>query len=133
MVQLNFKDWCSTSEIVIHGHQLNLLSSKKNKLEIGIGETAKIVPNHYVAEEQISHALARLGKKAAAEKIKNKLPTKKHIRSADLGEIYATEWIDAHCEGYVVPIKRLRWKDSSDMAMRGDDVIATVIPANFFL
>ena len=37
--------------------------------------------------------------------------------------IYATEWIDAHSGGYRAPIKRLRWKDHRNMAMRGDDVI----------
>ena len=47
----------------------------------------------------------------------------KQIRSGDLGEIYATEWIDAHSGGYRAPIKRLRWKDHRNMAMRGDDVI----------
>jgi hypothetical protein len=45
------------------------------------------------------------------------------MRSGDLGEIYATEWIDAHSGGYRAPIKRLRWKDHRNMAMRGDDVI----------
>ena len=43
--------------------------------------------------------------------------------SGDLGEIYATEWIDVY-SGYRAPIKRLRWKDHRNMAMRGDDVIA---------
>ena len=52
-----------------------------------------------------------------------KLPTTKALRSGDLGEIYATEWIDAHSGGYHAPIKRLRWKDHRNMAMRGDDVI----------
>ena len=68
-------------------------------------------------------ALARLGKPAAAALIQGKLPTNKAIRSGDLGEIYATEWIDAHSGGYRAPIKRLRWKDHRNMAMRGDDVI----------
>jgi hypothetical protein len=53
-----------------------------------------------------------------------KLPTTKALRSGDLGEIYATEWIDAHSGGYRAPIKRLRWKDHRNMAMRGEDVIA---------
>jgi hypothetical protein len=69
-----------------------------------------------------SRALARLGKPAAAALIQGKLPTTKGIRSGDLGEIYATEWIDSH-SGYRAPIKRLRWKDHRNMAMRGDDVI----------
>ena len=45
------------------------------------------------------------------------------MRSGDLGEIYATEWIDSSERRLRAPIKRLRWKDHRNMAMRGDDVI----------
>ena len=122
MVQFN--DWCITTNAVVGDHNLCLLTGEIDKLATGIGETAAVVPGHYAAEEQVSRALARLGKTAAAALIQGKLPTTKGIRSGDLGEIYATEWIDAHCGGYLAPIKRLRWKDHRNMAMRGDDVIA---------
>ena len=122
MVQFN--DWCITANAVVGDHHLCLLTGEIDKLATGIGETAAVVPGHYAAEEQVSRALARLGKPAAAALIEGQLPTTKGIRSGDLGEIYATEWIDAHCDGYLAPIKRLRWKDHRNMAMRGDDVIA---------
>ena len=122
MVQFN--KWCITENADVGEHNFSLLTGEIEKLETGIGETAAVVPGHYAAEEQVSRALERLGKPAAAALIRNKLPTTKGIRSGDLGEIYATEWIDAHCEGYSAPIKRLRWKDHRNMAMRGDDVIA---------
>ena len=81
---------------------------------------------HYAAEERIAAALARLGKATAAQMITDLLPQTPQIRSGDLGEIYATEWIDAH-SGYRAPIKRLRWKDHRNMAMRGDDVIGMIL------
>lgn len=56
------------------------------------------------------------------------LPQTAHIRSGDAAEIYATEWIDAY-SGYRAPIKRLRWKDHRNMAMRGDDVIGMLLDA----
>ena len=93
----------------------------------GIQVTAAIVPGHYASEEQIARALARLGKPAAAKLITDLLPQTPQIRSGDLGEIYATEWIDAHSGGYRAPIKRLRWKDHRNMAMRGDDVIGMIL------
>ena len=99
------------------------MTGQAASLPTGIQATAAIVPGHYAAEEQVVRALARLGKPAAAALIEGKLPTTKAIRSGDLGEIYATEWIDAHSGGYRVPIKRLRWKDHRNMAMRGEDVI----------
>jgi hypothetical protein len=99
------------------------MTAQGANLPTAIQATAAIVPTHYASEEQVARALARLGKPEAAALIQGKLPTTKAIRSGDLGEIYATEWIDAHSGGYRAPIKRLRWKDHRNMAMRGDDVI----------
>jgi hypothetical protein len=120
MVQFN--DWCNATDTNIGAHALRVLSSDPARINVGIGATAAIIPEHYAAEEQLSRILARLGKPAAAEFIRGKLPTTKSIRSGDLGEILATEFIAAHT-GYSIPIKRLRWKDHRNMAMRGDDVI----------
>lgn len=90
--------------------------------------TARAIPAHYTTEERIAAALAKLGKTAAAQMLNDLLPQTAHIRSGDLGEIYATEWIDAY-SGYRAPIKRLRWKDHRNMAMRGDDVIGMLLDA----
>ncbi|MCK1394305.1 DUF1837 domain-containing protein [Bradyrhizobium sp. 1] len=92
-------------------------------LDAGIKAAAAVVPGHYASPERVAHALRRLGKTGAAKLIEDKLPTTKQMRSGDLGEIFATEWIDAYSGGYRAPIKRLRWKDHRNMAMRGDDVI----------
>jgi hypothetical protein len=70
------------------------MTGQTASLPTGIQATAAIVPGHYASEEQVARALARLGKPAAAALIQGKLPTTKAIRSGDLGEIYATEWID---------------------------------------
>ncbi len=121
MVQFN--DWCSSSDLSSDNYKLEVITVEAVKLDIGIERTAEIIPEHYASEEQIARALARLGKPAAAALIQEKLPTTKNIRSGDMGEIYATEWINTHSGGYLAPIKRLRWKDHRNMAMRGDDVI----------
>lgn len=121
MVQFN--NWCLSVDTPIGNHLCRVMTGNAENLPTGIQATAAIVPGHYASEEQVARALARLGKPAAAALIVGKLPTTKQIRSGDLGEIYATEWIDAHSGGYCAPIKRLRWKDHRNMAMRGDDVI----------
>jgi hypothetical protein len=120
---IQFDDWCDEFEEEIEGHQLKVITGNPDRLEIGIEATASIVSSHYASEEHIARAFARLGKTAAADLIQGKLPTTKNIRSGDIGEIYATEWINSRSGGYQAPIKRLRWKDHRDMAMRGDDVI----------
>lgn len=118
-----FNDWCLSVDEPVGNHFRRVMTGLNASLPIGIQATAAIMPGHYASEEQVARALARLGKPAAAALIQGKLPTTKAIRSGDLGEIYATEWIDAHSGGYRAPIKRLRWKDHRNMAMRGDDVI----------
>lgn len=118
-----FNDWCSSIDGKVGNHFRRVMTGNAAALESGIAATAAIVPGHYASEERMVHALRRLGKTAAAKLIEDKLPKTKQIRSGDLGEIYATEWIDAYSGGFRAPIKRLRWRDHRDMAMRGDDVI----------
>lgn len=119
----DFNSWCVTTSSQIGSHTCTIMTAQEACISTAIQATAAIVPEHYASEEKVARALSRLGKLAAAELIQNQLPTTKSIRSGDLGEIYATEWIDAHSGGYHAPIKRLRWKDHRNMAMRGDDVI----------
>lgn len=64
----------------------------------------------------------------AANVVRNALPTTKIMRSGDLGEIIATEYVD-QCTQFVVPVRRLRYKDDRSVAMRGDDVLAFDINA----
>ena len=120
MVQFN--DWCSANDSRVGPHALRILSGDPARLNTGIHATAAIVPTHYAAEERVAAILKRLGKPQAAKFVEGKLPTSKSIRSGDLGEIMAAEFI-ATQSGFHVPIKRLHWKDHRNMAMRGDDVI----------
>jgi hypothetical protein len=119
---VQFTTWCTGAISAVGTHNVYTLTGNAADLHLGIAATATIVPGHYAAEEQVARALRLLGKPQAAALIEGKLPTSKAIRSGDLGEIYATEWIVAH-GGYQVPVKRLRWKDHRNMAMRGEDVI----------
>ncbi|MEX2172562.1 MAG: Hachiman antiphage defense system protein HamA [Pirellulales bacterium] len=59
---------------------------------------------------------------AAAQVVRDALPTEKKIRSGDLGEIFATEYVIGRTD-FAVPLKRLRYKDDREMAMRGTDVV----------
>ncbi|UVJ42949.1 DUF1837 domain-containing protein [Pseudomonas sp. LS1212] len=118
-----FNDWCDCTDGVVGNHSCKVLTEQAANRQTGINATASIIPGHYASEERIARALARMGKHAAADLIEGKLPTSKQIRSGDLGEIYATEWIDSLSGGFRALIKRLRWKDHRNMAMRGDDVI----------
>jgi hypothetical protein len=80
----------------------------------------EVVKDH-LAGLSIIHRIS--GYKKSLAFIRNKMPRPIKVRSGDCGEILATEYIEQITE-FKVPIKRLRWKDDRDTAMRGDDVIA---------
>lgn len=67
--------------------------------------------------------IERFDYKVAAAVIRNRLPRSKMTRSADLGEILATEYIEQKTD-FSVPLKRLRYKDDREFSMHGDDVLA---------
>lgn len=74
------------------------------------------VKSHFVRVE----SLQRMGFERAAAVLKSRVPTKVSVRSGDLGEILATEYVRERTD-YQVPINRLRYKDDRDTTMRGDD------------
>ncbi len=119
---IGFNDWCDATDENVNGHRLTTLAGREADLKTARGSIAAALPTHYASEEHVARILQRLGKTRAAEFIREKLPTSKAIRSGDLGEILATEYITENTP-FVVPIKRLRWKDHRNMAMRGDDIV----------
>jgi hypothetical protein len=122
-----FSDWCDDNEEEVGDHQLYLLTARTAQLSTGRDAAALAVPVNYASEERIADLLVRLGKPASAAFIRQKLPEGPQIRSGDLGEILSTEYVVE--QGlYSVPIRRLRWKDHRNMAMRGDDLIGIRVP-----
>jgi hypothetical protein len=85
----------------------------------GLQKLAKLLADHYVGEATV---LKMGGYSNAATTLLNSMPLSKRTRSGDLGELLATEYIDAQTS-FRVPIRKLRWKDDRAMPMRGNDVI----------
>ena len=124
---LDFEEWTTEEEEEVSGHSLVVLSTEDDVVVEASPIVAEVVPNHYVSPDRVATLLTRLGKSVAANYVRDRLPTTKTARSGDLGEILSTEYVDAETE-FSVPIKRLRWKDHRNMAMRGDDVIGVRPP-----
>lgn len=126
---LDFDEWCDEEEKVVNGHDLTLLTTSKDSAVLGIEKLAKVVPEHYLSENRYAHILKLLGKPEAAAFLEEKLPTSKNIKSGDLGEIIATSYIE-EATIWDETVKRLRWKDHRNMAMRGDDMLAVGVDNN---
>jgi hypothetical protein len=124
---IEFTSWCNIDTDDVTGHHLHLLEAKDTKLKAAIWALAGTLPGHYAAPKRIAAVLKKFGKEMAASYIESKMPASKTGKSSDLGEILSTEYIDAHTS-FEAPIKRLRWRDHREMAMRGDDVIGVEVP-----
>lgn len=85
-------------------------------------ELRGIFKSHYVSPEITSQRLIEMGAPKTALLLKEELPKSKKARSGELGEVFASELVERRL-GFEVPIRRLRWKDGREMALRGDDII----------
>lgn len=119
---LSIADWAEETEEQVSSHKLRVLTVDDGEVSVARRESARVLPEHYVSEQRLSRAFDTLGRNGVAKLLREKLPHATKIRSGDLGEILATEYIDERTS-YRAPIKRLRWKDQREMPMRGDDVI----------
>jgi hypothetical protein len=88
-----------------------------------------IVRSHYDDAARVTEDIFQLGYTKAAALLAERLPRTKTARSGELGEILATELVEESL-GYQVPIRRLRYKDGREMALRGDDFIGIALDEN---
>ncbi len=117
-----FDDWCENEEEEDKKKRLWKLTEKDDGRETIADTLAQTVRSHYDSLERIADAVEELGYEDASVVLRERLPRGKRARSGDLGEILATELIEERSE-FSVPVRRLRFKDGREMALRGDDFI----------
>ncbi len=83
----------------------------------------KAVADHFTSIHRLEAAISRLGFARSVSVLRNSIPSDIKIQSGDLGEILCTEYIIQKTK-FRVPVKKLRWKDDRNLAMRGNDVLA---------
>ena len=117
-----FRTWCKASRNNDRKkHYWTYVEKKNGRAKIS-DKLTKTIRSHYDRLENIADDVKRLGYEKAAEILSEMMPLSKNGRSGDLGEILATELVEEEI-GFKVPIRRLRYKDGREMAMRGDDFI----------
>lgn len=116
------KRWLHTSTFAVGRHSLRVLAEVDGSRTAVLDEIRALVREHYADPQHTAARIASLGAPETAALLREQLPTTKTARSGDLGEVLATELAEQELQ-YKVPIRRLRWKDGRDMALRGDDII----------
>ena len=120
--QLIWHEWLDTNVSAIGHHALHLLSEIVGASSGLLPRIREMVRDHYVDPALTAKRLASLGAPKTAELLREHLPVLKKARSGDLGEVLATEIAERQLD-FDVPVRRLRWKDGRNMALRGDDLI----------
>ncbi|NBY21710.1 MAG: DUF1837 domain-containing protein [Gammaproteobacteria bacterium] len=117
-----FERWCfSTKEIDKRKHYWTYVEKDGGRDDI-CEDLVNTIRSHYDRLELIADDVERLGFKVASAVLGDLMPQNDTGRSGDLGEILATELVEEEI-GLRIPVRRLRYKDGRDMAMRGDDFI----------
>ncbi len=114
--------WLDSNSTAIGKHPLHLMTELPGMRAGVLGELRDLVRSHYVSPEITAKRLAELGSPKTAQLLREHVPTTKTARSGDLGEVLATEIAEQTLK-FTVPIRRLRWKDGRNMALRGDDIV----------
>jgi len=84
---------------------------------------AQAVLDHHFHRRRIAALVRQLGHTEAAEYFAKNLPKDNNTRKGNFGEVVASEHL-VQRYGYDMPVFKLRFRDSHDLAMRGEDIIA---------
>jgi hypothetical protein len=117
-----YKNWCTGAKQKTKKKTFRAYTEKTGgrvKVLTQLGETVRA---HCDQADRIADDVARLGYDAAAEILRALLPQSTRARSGDLGEILASQLVEEEV-GFRVPVRRMRFKDGREVAMRGDDFI----------
>jgi hypothetical protein len=124
-----FSSWCDSEEEEDARKRYWTFCERRGGRDAIRKTLAETMRSHYDRLERIAEDVARLGYKGASTILAAELPKKPRARSGDLGEILATELVEEKI-GLRVPVRRLRYKDGREMAMRGDDFIGAGYGSN---
>lgn len=118
-----FDDWCEIDEEAPDERKtLVLLTEQAGGRAAVMEELVERIRSHYDELGRIAEDVERLGFPGAAEILRERMPRTVRARSAEMGEILATEFVEFQTE-FRVPVRRLRYKDGREMALRGDDYL----------
>ncbi|MQR00667.1 Hachiman antiphage defense system protein HamA [Glaciimonas soli] len=117
-----FAEWCDNQRVDVARKKLWKLTERANGRAAVAAKMPHLIRSHYDDMGRIAQDVLDLGFPAAAALLAERLPRQIRARSGELGEILATEFVEEEI-GYTIPVRRLRYKDGREMALRGDDLL----------
>lgn len=121
-----FDKWCTAVTTPVGDWEAKVLTADPGQIDFAVKAISEAIPNQYTSEDRLADIMRKLGKAKTAKFIETSLPTSKSVRSGDLGEMLGVTYL-AEFTDFKLHIKRLRWKDHRNMAMRGEDILAFAV------
>lgn len=121
MTQQLFDDWLEPVPPTAAG--VPLFRERPGVRGPGLQRLGQLLADHFVGEAVV---LKLGGYDKAVAVLRQSVPTRKRTRSGDLGELIATEYVDAKTP-FRVPVRKLRWKSDREMPMHGNDVLGIAV------
>jgi hypothetical protein len=119
-----YDGWCDCeAKNISSGRRLHMLTEIAGARPKAQNRVVETVLSHYEDPRFLADRIKRLGFKKAAKVLEGILPKTKKARSGHVGEILATEAVPVILPEFEIPIKRLRWLDGRESALRGEDLI----------
>lgn len=110
-----FDPWFEQEECSVE--TVLVLNERIDGQDVIFDSLVEIAADHVVGLK----AIEKLGGFAKARQtLQARVPNEKKARSGMLGEILATEYVNRKTK-YSIPVRRLRHRDTRDLAMRGND------------
>ncbi|MGX5856497.1 Hachiman antiphage defense system protein HamA [Dyadobacter jiangsuensis] len=108
---------------------LRTLTEKPTGRDDASNNFIETMKSHYDDLSSIADDIRILGFTDAAKLFSERLPLTKKARSGEFAEILGTEFVEEKLD-FVIPVRRLRYKDGREMALRGDDFIGVKKSSN---
>jgi hypothetical protein len=102
------------------------LQEKQDSRKIATPFISQAIVDHHLNQKRVADWLNALGHKKTASEIAANLPKDDRTRKGNFGEVIASEHLIQRY-GYYMPIFKLRYRDSHNMPMRGEDIVAFVL------
>ena len=118
-----YDEWFDIESERIRVHRLRIIKEKQGLRETILSEMDTVVLGHYNDLDRLQRWADRLNLSTTAAALQSCLPTLIRAQSGHIGEILLTEIIPELFPDFIAPIKRLRWLDGRNMALRGEDYI----------
>lgn len=111
-----------------HGFERHILEEKDGIRPTIQPHLIEALQDHHIHRRRIADALNTLGHTEAASFFAAEMPRSNNTRKGNFGEVVASEHLMQRY-GYHMPVFKLRYRDSTELPMRGEDIIAFALDA----